>query len=1091
MANRNVSERHNASVKDNQENGFGVLRKLTHLTGLGSKTNANAGRDARLIAQTTASKKHNRLTVERLEARMMFALDVIDANINELLNPTTQTSDPIVSNASQAPRITSNAAVVGGTTVSSGSAMLAVRATDNESATLLRYTWRMVSGPSGAAPLFSANNSNAAANTAVTFNRAGQYAFEVSVRDRSGLSAISRVNVNVVQVFSDLRVTDSSGASLTTNRPFSVASTSNIFRAVGVDQFDQPMRQQPAIVWSNPIRPSGSTVQLNASNNQLNVSFDRAGSYGLRAASGSRTFNVALNVASNVDQNSTVIQDATVNRSSTANRSSTINRSSTVNLSSSSTPVLTGLQISQTNRTRIQPGAPLQVSASRVNVVIRGIDQFGNVTARLPAITLVTSTAPANGTATLSTNSNNATISFSRAGTYTVGFRVGNRVTNATFNVVPKFTRLAFVNAAGQSLGSTTTTTGTAISLTPRALDQFGNAMPRQPNFTWTSTTRPSGSQVSFATSNSRTQVTFNRAGEYRIRANFGSSAVNITVRVSQALRNASVSPGVSNVVSGASQQFQVSATDQFGNRIGSNLPVIWSATGGSITSSGRFTAGDTPGDFRVTARIGTASRNAAVTVVASESHASLQDPSLTALLETYYSDGEISRAEMMQLIRSTVNDGTINATELADLRSLASTQSNYQMPSHVRELARSLVTSNPANLQYRGQALGNLVAGSTATHVNNLVDKWFLGTDVPTLVGAGISYRNATGSLFVGLPTISQSRQGALGNCYFIASMVSIAAKNSSAIQNMFIDNGDNTFTVRFFGGAMGSFFQNGLISSGFVSGTGVASYVTVNRSLPTFSNGTLAYSGMGLSATATSTPLWIALAEKAYAQWNELGKSGRDGTNRYAASEGGWMSHTNSQVLGYNSTNHPLSSTSKQTLINAINAGNAVTIGTNTSVGAGLVGGHAYVVTGYNAATDRFTLFNTWGNTHPAPLTWQQLQANCSLFVVTNPSGSVSGGAGIVRSAISDDVLAAVGVVDVAVAIADRTDAWDNDPISPVAGPMTTHVFCGYDESESVSSSTHNPTDLIVIASTIDSTGLVDLESWIGLQGVSSLAS
>jgi hypothetical protein len=147
--------------------------------------------------------------------------------------------------------------------------------------------------------------------------------------------------------------------------------------------------------------------------------------------------------------------------------------------------------------------------------------------------------------------------------------------------------------------------------------------------------------------------------------------------------------------------------------------------------------------------------------------------------------------------------------------------------------------------------------------------------------------------------------------------------------------------------------------------------------------------------------------------------------------------------------------------------------------------------VVTGYNAATDRFTLFNTWGNTHPAPLTWQQLQANCSLFVVTNPNGSVSGGAAIVRSAISDDVLAAVGVVDIAAATADRTDEWDVAPISLVVGPMTATVFCGYDESESVSSSPHNPLDLIVIASTTDSTGLVDLESWFGLQGVSSLES
>jgi hypothetical protein len=156
-----------------------------------------------------------------------------------------------------------------------------------------------------------------------------------------------------------------------------------------------------------------------------------------------------------------------------------------------------------------------------------------------------------------------------------------------------------------------------------------------------------------------------------------------------------------------------------------------------------------------------------------------------------------------------------------------------------------------------------------------------------------------------------------------------------------------------------------------------------------------------MGLSVNQTDTPLWIALAEKAYAQWNETGKAGRDGTNRYASIEGGWMAYTNAQVLGYNSTNYPLGSSSKQTLVNALAAGHAVTVGTNSSVGTGLVAGHAYVVTGYHSSTDRFSLFNPWGNTHPTPLTWQQLQSGMSMFVVTQPSGNVSGGnPSVVRS-------------------------------------------------------------------------------------------
>ncbi len=229
-----------------------------------------------------------------------------------------------------------------------------------------------------------------------------------------------------------------------------------------------------------------------------------------------------------------------------------------------------------------------------------------------------------------------------------------------------------------------------------------------------------------------------------------------------------------------------------------------------------------------------------------------------------------------------------------------------------------------------------------------------------------------------------------------------------------LFIDNNDGTFTVRFYAGALGSFYQNGLISAGFVSGSGVADYVTVSRKLPTYSNGTLAYSGYGLSATSASTSLWIALAEKAYAQWNETRNAGRDGTNRYAAIEGGWMSNVNAQVLGYNSTNYAFSNTPKQALIDAIASNRSVTLGTLSNASAGgLVGSHAYIVTGYNATNDTFTLHNPWGFSHPSPLTWSQLTFNCSMFTVTNPAGSTAFSATQVRGGVDDTLVGSWTVV------------------------------------------------------------------------------
>ena len=348
----------------------------------------------------------------------------------------------------------------------------------------------------------------------------------------------------------------------------------------------------------------------------------------------------------------------------------------------------------------------------------------------------------------------------------------------------------------------------------------------------------------------------------------------------------------------------------------------------------------------------------------------------------------------MIQILRSAGSDGTVDSTELVDLRYIVSSNSTFAMPSHVRELARDVVNSNAANQTFKGQAAGNLAAGSSSTLLNNLVDKWFLGADEPILTTSSLSYQTVVGSLFNTTPSRADAKQGMLGDCYFIAALASIADKNADAVRNLFIDNGDETYTIRFYGSS--------------ASGSRTADYVTVNRRLPAYSNGALSYSSYGMSILSAATPLWIAFAEKAYAQWNETGQAGRDGTNRYAAIEGGWMANVNAQVLGYNSSNYAFASSSKQTLVDALNSIKSVTLGTmqNASAG-GLVGSHAYSITGYNATTDTFSLHNPWGVSHPTPLSWSQLQSNCSYFVVADPVGSVAINQASVRSQVSEVII------------------------------------------------------------------------------------
>ena len=73
------------------------------------------------------------------------------------------------------------------------------------------------------------------------------------------------------------------------------------------------------------------------------------------------------------------------------------------------------------------------------------------------------------------------------------------------------------------------------------------------------------------------------------------------------------------------------------------------------------------------------------------------------------------------------------------------------------------------------------------------------------------------------------------------------------------------------------------------------------MDRCLPTYYNGAI-YAGVGGgSYTNSGNELWIALAEKAYAQWNETGKEGRSpAQNSYSSIEGGWMFDVCNQVLG-----------------------------------------------------------------------------------------------------------------------------------------------------------------------------------------------
>jgi hypothetical protein len=142
--------------------------------------------------------------------------------------------------SNQAPTIAS-AAAANPSTVSGTTTTLSVLGTDDAGEANLSYTWA-ANGTPPAPVSFSANGTNAAKTTTVTFAGAGSYNLLATVRDAGGLSATSSVNVVVSQVLSSISVSPAS-ANVT-------VSGTQQFNASGRDQFGSALVGQPGFTWA-------------------------------------------------------------------------------------------------------------------------------------------------------------------------------------------------------------------------------------------------------------------------------------------------------------------------------------------------------------------------------------------------------------------------------------------------------------------------------------------------------------------------------------------------------------------------------------------------------------------------------------------------------------------------------------------------------------------------------------------------------------------------------------------------------------------------------------------------------------------------
>jgi hypothetical protein len=330
-----------------------------------------------------------------------------------------------------------------------------------------------------------------------------------------------------------------------------------------------------------------------------------------------------------------------------------------------------------------------------------------------------------------------------------------------------------------------------------------------------------------------------------------------------------------------------------------------------------------------------------------------LKDSNIATLARSASSDRDLSRNEMLGIFRDIQDGGIIDAIEWGDIGTLVknATGSLFSMKDHVHYLSTKVVTETVANM-----------AANVFNH--SVMGKWFLGTIGPKAeftqkssqapdVTHSLQYKQATGSLF-GIHNqarISGIDQGSIGDCVLLASIGATFGLQtaewgnaSQVVNQMLIDNGDQTYTVRFFN-------EKKELQ---------AEWVTVDSKLAYWTDGRLL-------GARTNDGLFMPILEKAYAQWREWTvNDGRSGWT--IIGNGDFIDQGIQRIVGRTATNYFATGTNSYTfdlIQKALLGGKSITSGTATN-SSYLVGSHAYSVThAYTSASgqQRVVVYNPWG--------------------------------------------------------------------------------------------------------------------------------
>ena len=208
-------------------------------------------------------------------------------------------------------------------------------------------------------------------------------------------------------------------------------------------------------------------------------------------------------------------------------------------------------------------------------------------------------------------------------------------------------------------------------------------------------------------------------------------------------------------------------------------------------------------------------------------------------------------------------------------------------------------------------------------------------GQTLPEPTDSGTTV-NVTASLWGTGPVMTDINQGQVGDCYFLASIQSLAFAQPAKLEEMAVDLGDGTYAVQFKRG-------------------GTTSYVRVDANFPDAPWGGLYY-----AHPQSGGAIWAEVMEKAYAFF-------RSGAGTYASLNSGWTGSVFGDLGVSTNTFNTGGSGLFNQLTTAVNAGKAVAAITVSTMPSGIpiIGSHAYsvVATSVVSGVQFVTVRNPWG--------------------------------------------------------------------------------------------------------------------------------